>query len=64
MRFRHAPLHETKHTSRPLCSDPALTEVYTLVRSEAVLEGRLLRLRHQLSDANLAAMPEFQATSL
>jgi len=33
--------------------------MWALVHSECLLEERLLRLSHQLSDANLAQMPEF-----
>jgi hypothetical protein len=40
--------------------DPALGEMHAMVRSEALLEERLRRLSHQLSDANLAQMPEFE----
>ena len=39
--------------------DPALGEMYALVRSEALLEDRLSRLKHQVSDASLAQMPDF-----
>ena len=39
--------------------DPALGEMYALVRSEALLEDRLNRLKHQVSDASLAQMPDF-----
>ncbi|KAK9806276.1 hypothetical protein WJX72_008182 [[Myrmecia] bisecta] len=40
--------------------EPALPEMYAIVRSEALLADRLRRLAHQLSDANLQQMPEFQ----
>ena len=33
----------------PCHRDPALPEMYALVRSEALLEGRLNRLTHQVS---------------
>ena len=39
--------------------DPALGKMYALVRSEALLEDRLNRLKHQVSDASLAQMPDF-----
>lgn len=38
---------------------PQLAEQFALVRSQAVLEARLESIRHQLSDASLAQMPEF-----
>ena len=40
--------------------DPALGEMYALVRSQRLLEGRLRALAHQVSDANLQQMPDFQ----
>lgn len=40
--------------------DPALGEMYALVRSQGLLEGRLKALAHQVSDANLQQMPDFQ----
>lgn len=40
--------------------DPALGEMYALVRSQGLLEGRLRALAHQVSDANLQQMPDFQ----
>lgn len=40
--------------------EPALGEMYALVRSEALLMQRMRALEHQLSDANLQQMPEFQ----
>ncbi len=43
----------------PCHRDPALGEMYALVRSEALLEDRLNRLKHQVSDASLAQMPDF-----
>ena len=43
----------------PCQREPGFGEMWALVRSEALLEGRLARLAHQLSDANLAQMPEF-----
>ena len=39
--------------------DPGLGEMYAAVRSEMALTTRIAALAHQLSDANLAAMPEF-----
>lgn len=39
--------------------DPALGEMYALVRSQGLLEGRLRALAHQVSDANLQQMPDF-----
>ena len=40
--------------------DPALGEMYALVRSQGLLESRLRALAHQVSDANLQQMPDFQ----
>lgn len=40
--------------------DPSLGEMYALVRSQRLLEGRLRALAHQVSDANLQQMPDFQ----
>ena len=40
--------------------EPALGEMYALVRSQGLLEGRLRALAHQVSDANLQQMPDFQ----
>lgn len=40
--------------------DPALGEMYALIRSQGLLEGRLRALAHQVSDANLQQMPDFQ----
>ena len=40
--------------------DPALGEMYALVRSQGLLESRLKALAHQVSDANLQQMPDFQ----
>ena len=40
--------------------DPALGEMYALVRSQELLESRLRALAHQVSDANLQQMPDFQ----
>lgn len=39
--------------------EPGLGEMYAIVRSEMALSKRIADLAHQLSDANLAAMPEF-----
>lgn len=39
--------------------EPAFGEMLAAVRSESLLEDRLKRLAHQLSDANLQQMPEF-----
>lgn len=44
----------------PCQREPALGEMVALVRSEALLAARLRGLAHQLSDANLQQMPEFQ----
>ena len=44
----------------PCHRDPALGEMYALVRSQRLLEGRLRALAHQVSDANLQQMPDFQ----
>lgn len=44
----------------PCHRDPALGEMYALVRSQGLLEGRLKALAHQVSDANLQQMPDFQ----
>lgn len=43
----------------PCHRDPALGDMYALVRSEALLAGRLSALTHQVSDASLAQMPDF-----
>ena len=40
--------------------DPALGDMYALVRSQGLLESRLRALAHQVSDANLQQMPDFQ----
>ena len=40
--------------------DPSLGEMYALVRSQGLLEGRLRALAHQVSDANLQQLPDFQ----
>ena len=40
--------------------DPGLGEMYALVRSQGLLESRLRALAHQVSDANLQQMPDFQ----
>ena len=40
--------------------DPALGEMYALVRSQGLLESRLRALAHQVSDANLQQMPDLQ----
>ena len=39
--------------------DAGLGEAFALVRSEMALGRRIAALTHRLSDANLAAMPEF-----
>lgn len=39
--------------------EPAFGEIWALVHNEAVLEERLGRLAHQVSDANLQQLPEF-----
>lgn len=44
----------------PCHRDPALGEMYALVRSQRLLESRLRALAHQVSDANLQQMPDFQ----
>ena len=44
----------------PCHRDPALGEMYALVRSQGLLESRLKALAHQVSDANLQQMPDFQ----
>ena len=46
--------------SMPCHRDPALGEMYALVRSQGLLESRLSALAHQVSDANLQQMPDFQ----
>ena len=43
----------------PCQREPAFPEMWALVHSEALLEERLQRLAHQMSDANLQQMPEF-----
>lgn len=48
------------HASMACHRDPALGEMYALVRSQGLLEGRLRALAHQVSDANLQQMPDFQ----
>ena len=40
--------------------DPAFPEMWALVRRELELRDKMYRLRHQLSDASLAQMPEFE----
>ena len=44
----------------PCHRDPALGQMYALVRSQGLLESRLKALAHQVSDANLQQMPDFQ----
>ena len=44
----------------PCHQDPALGHMYALVRSQGLLESRLKALAHQVSDANLQQMPDFQ----
>lgn len=39
--------------------DPMLGEMFTLVRSQALLEQRLESIAHKLSDAGLQQMPDF-----
>ena len=51
---RHEHLHPgclcaQARADTPCHRDPALLEMYALVRSEALLEGRLNRLTHQVS---------------
>lgn len=43
----------------PCQREPAFGEMWAMVHSEALLEERLKKLAHQLSDANLQQMPEF-----
>ena len=43
----------------PACRNAELGEAFALVRSEMALARRIAALTHRLSDANLAAMPEF-----
>lgn len=43
----------------PAHRDPLLPEMAALVRSERLLQARLAALVRQLSDQNLAQLPEF-----
>ena len=52
-------IHLQIRAEMPCQWEPAWAEMWALVHSECLLEDRLLKLAHQLSDANLAQMPEF-----
>ena len=56
-RLYNVSSHPRKHSADG--RDAELGEAFALVRSEMALGRRITALTHRLSDANLAAMPEF-----